>query len=588
MDDTPSTYGPYIDSGAGPSPATTSPAPEASKPAPGEWAETTSTTPATAPTIAPERTNQTMNNLPSAPPQSFGAKVYHGILAALGGAHDTVISRDPQTGALIKTDHIAQPGEQWKRIISGALTGFAGAQAAGTQGPGGTMRGLAGGIQAGAQARQRNYDQARNEANEDFKTQQEQKLNSARNSLIAQQTAESSFRLDQMKRQADQADIDLLNLWEAQKGKPGTQDLGTFQTPADAFKFAAQYRQVHSDHADGRLFIAPNITAEGRKGGIRAMVVSPDWQDTWTTEDAKYPVEVPGPGPDGKGDTHYEYRTIPAGQIKQGELQTLIQNTFAVKNKKDIDDENLAVRQQLADVKQQLADLKAGGGNEPQSWQIAEDSNGKPILFNTKTGETKGANGVQRAGTHAKTAAGDVGEQQAINYANDYLENGVFTGSGDEALQEKFFELAKPKTGFRMSQPQMDMLRNSRSWMDSVKGQLYHTLHGTWFSPDQRKQIVSTMQELAKARAAAGPEPEPAAPGAPQIEQPAAPARPMPQGQTNLGGVQANVVGNMPNSAVKPPHAPPANLLKEGIHTTFKNGQTWTLVKGIPTQVTTQ
>lgn len=32
-------------------------------------------------------------------------------------------------------------------------------------------------------------------------------------------------------------------------------------------------------------------------------------------------------------------------------------------------------------------------------------------------------------------------------------------------------------------------------------------------------------------------------------------------------------------------NAPPANLLKEGVHTTFKNGQTWTLQNGKPVQV---
>lgn len=47
--------------------------------------------------------------------------------------------------------------------------------------------------------------------------------------------------------------------------------------------------------------------------------------------------------------------------------------------------------------------------------------------------------------------------------------------------------------------------------------------------------------------------------------------------------------GNAPAS--QPPvnnTPPPTNLLKEGIHTTFKNGQTWTLQNGQPVQIQAQ
>lgn len=140
-------------------------------------------------------------------------------------------------------------------------------------------------------------------------------------------------------------------------------------------------------------------------------------------------------------------------------------------------------------------------GTDVGTWQLGEDATGKPTLWNSKTGAQRDAGGIQRAGTFAKAHAADAGEEQAINYANDYMTNGVFTGPGDEALQEKFFELAKPKTGFRMSQPQMDMLQNSRDWMSSVSAKVRHARTGTWFAPDQRQQIVDTMQQLAKARA---------------------------------------------------------------------------------------
>jgi hypothetical protein len=144
---------------------------------------------------------------------------------------------------------------------------------------------------------------------------------------------------------------------------------------------------------------------------------------------------------------------------------------------------------------------KAG---EAGTWQLAEDKDGKPIFYNSKTGQQKDAGGIQRSGAQEKKTAAEEKEfgpaRAAQQYADDYLANGRFTGSGDEALQEKFFELAKPTTGFRMTQPQIDMLQNSRSWMNSAEAHLRHMATGTWFSDEQRKQIAQTMKDLGAAK----------------------------------------------------------------------------------------
>lgn len=87
-----------------------------------------------------------------------------------------------------------------------------------------------------------------------------------------------------------------------------------------------------------------------------------------------------------------------------------------------------------------------------------------------------------------------------LGYAQDYLASGTYTGPGDEALMEKFFDMAKPSTGFRMSQPQIDMLMKARSWMESAQGIKQHATTGVWFPPDQRKQIVDTMAALGRAK----------------------------------------------------------------------------------------
>lgn len=132
------------------------------------------------------------------------------------------------------------------------------------------------------------------------------------------------------------------------------------------------------------------------------------------------------------------------------------------------------------------------------TWTMAENDSGHPILFNTKTAATKAAPaGVNKAGSYQKNfgAAAD-----AQTYAQNYIKQGAFTGPGDEALMEKFFELSKPSTGFRMTQPQIDMLRNAQSWYNSAEAKAYHAATGTWFSDDLRKQIVKTMDDLATAK----------------------------------------------------------------------------------------
>ena len=172
---------------------------------------------------------------------------------------------------------------------------------------------------------------------------------------------------------------------------------------------------------------------------------------------------------------------------------------------------------------------KPGGTTINQgTWTLDEDpTTGKPVLFNSKTGETKAAPaGVAKAGTFAKEEAGKAPAKQAIEYADSY-KSGIHTGPGDEALMEKFFELAKPSTGFRMSQPQIDMLKNARGWAGSLEGHLRHATTGTWFSDEQRDQIVGTMHDLAKAKGLEGDS---------QGAQTAAPQRP--------SGVPANYQWN--------------------------------------------
>lgn len=142
------------------------------------------------------------------------------------------------------------------------------------------------------------------------------------------------------------------------------------------------------------------------------------------------------------------------------------------------------------------------------TWSIQEDAQGNPIQYNSKTGQSRPVEGVQKAGTFAKATAAEekrIGPgRDALQYADDYLKSGAFSGPGDLALQEKFFELSKPSTGFRMNAQVMQKLQDSQSWMNSVQGRAHHFATGTWFTDGQRAEMVKTMKSLQQSHAPAG------------------------------------------------------------------------------------
>jgi hypothetical protein len=135
----------------------------------------------------------------------------------------------------------------------------------------------------------------------------------------------------------------------------------------------------------------------------------------------------------------------------------------------------------------------------PQQLAITPDNK----VIDLKPGMTI-PKGTQSFQGQMKQEQSDEGKTTAINYANDYLNRGMFTGPGDEALMEKFFEMAKPTSGFRMTQAQMDMLKNAQSWGNSLTAKARHATVGTWFSDEQRQQIVDTMNQLGRSGPRAG------------------------------------------------------------------------------------
>jgi len=153
---------------------------------------------------------------------------------------------------------------------------------------------------------------------------------------------------------------------------------------------------------------------------------------------------------------------------------------------------------QREDSREKVADKRQGAA-QPGSWQLSEDKDGNPVLFNSKTAQTKPAPGIHKPGTFQKEFGGAA---ESLQYANDYMSSGKFTGTGDEALMEKFFDLAKPSSGFRMTQPQMDMLNHARSAMQGLGAQAKHYMspEAPYFDDTQRQNIVRTMNDIINAK----------------------------------------------------------------------------------------
>jgi hypothetical protein len=282
--------------------------------------QTTNTAPATAPQLSqgPAGT-QTLDNLPveKAKADSWGAKVYHGVLNALGGSNDVSLARDPTTGKMVATAVKSGPGQQWKRIISGALTGAAGGNAAA---PG---RGFAGGFGAVTQQRQAEADRQRQAANEDFDAQQKLATENANRSLIASQVARNQWEVSDGQNKASEEQIksetELYNL--VAQGGPGTKYVGHFPTFQDFVKVSQQWPDAHDHHATGNLVPIRTFGPDGKFDGLEAWLVTPDWQNSKNPEDYHFTTYGPPKEPGGKP-TEID-NIVPANSMKNGDLQTL-------------------------------------------------------------------------------------------------------------------------------------------------------------------------------------------------------------------------------------------------------------------------
>lgn len=163
-------------------------------------------------------------------------------------------------------------------------------------------------------------------------------------------------------------------------------------------------------------------------------------------------------------------------------------------------------KQAQADKKQQEAESRfnralSAREQDKGTWVVDEGPDGKPVLFNSKTGELRAApEGMHKSGYYDKNIAPL--EAAKLNIT-DYITSGTPNGPDDLALQHEFFTATQPATGFRMTKVQQDALLNARSVWEGMKAKVQHTATGIMFSDEQRKQIADAALRAIAAKQAA-------------------------------------------------------------------------------------
>ena len=288
-----------------------------------ELDSTTSTAPATAPQIAPEDAGGTLSPAEkSLKADSWGTKLYHGVLDALGGGGDVAYTRDPTSGKMIATPVATGPGTQWKKMIAGGLAGFAAGARAGSTGPGAALRMAGAGAQAGMQFAQQRDDRARDNANQDWDAAQKAKTADAQRALLSHQIAASTFNLqrDQVHAAVEDAERETNFEKVIADGGEGSADMGVFPDFQSAVKAFKETPELHDHQANGQIIPIPHINGRGMVDGIRAALVTPDWLRTKINRDLPITTRTFE-----NGKVKENTFTIPAGSLTGEQYANMVQ-----------------------------------------------------------------------------------------------------------------------------------------------------------------------------------------------------------------------------------------------------------------------
>ena len=460
------------------------------------------------------------------------AAVHHGRIADtlnavgkfLGGDTSYHITTNPD-GSVSAVPMESTPGQRWGRIAQAALMGAAKGFAVG-QGPGGAQRAAAAGVETGMALPQAQQDQTLALAQKTNDQNQQRQLYNANIAYLNTRNLEQSWALGNQKQLASEHEDDRQMQFDATKKQLHMTDVG----PADDIEQAATL--YNGNPAVQQALVNGSLVIHHSAGGPPHAYIIPEdkMAQLNPSEQTAYSYSVDPKS----GDIVKEARTVSANtETGRDTSARLATENAALLNAVKI---GSTVKLQNAQAAKDQAAANAPP-KEEGTWALMYDKDNNPVMFNNKTRQVMDAPGeLTTAANKAKQDAAIEKHmapiRDALSYANDYVNRGVFTGPGDEALQDKFFSLAKPDSGFRMSTPQIQQLQNSANIINSLKGRARHAISGTWFSDDQRKQIVDTMNMIAASGQGQPPSSLTQRPtgggggGAVNIPTPIAPARP--------------------------------------------------------------
>jgi hypothetical protein len=505
----------------------------------------------TAPTVMPA------GNVPLSTLLNQAAAVHHGRTARalnavgsiLGGDTTYHIVTNPD-GSVDATPQPSTPGEKWGRVAKAALMGAAKGFEVG-QGPGGAQRAAAAGIETGMAMPQAQQDQTQALAQKANDQNQQKLLFNANIAYLNQRNLEQSWMLGQQKQAASEHEEDRDVQFNKLKADLHMVDVGPAEDVEQAAKIYNGNPQVQQAMTNGNLLIHHSGTQAPHAYIIPedklAQYVSSDQTgyrygvDPTTNNVTKTPYTITANSETGHG-----------ASIRMATEQSEYLNAIKVSSQAKL---------QAAQAAKDRAAANAPP-KEEGTWTAGTDTAGNPIERNSKTGAMRPmTQGFLPTGAFDKRMAAHQKEfgsaVDSLNYANDYASTGSPSGTSDEALMEKFFDLAKPSTGFRMTKPQQDMLKQAQDAKDSIVSAARHYLtpEAPYFSPTLRSNIVQTMNEIGKAK------------GIPIVNGRAT-LPPLPQSQPTGGGTGGGGID------IPAPIAPPR---PGGTINTTLNGKTGTL-----------
>ena len=434
------------------------------------------------------------------------------IWNALSPKTTSVIHTDKDGNQTVVQDPLSS-AQRWMHFAAQTARGAAAGYAAG-QGPGGGGRAAVAGFKAG----------------EEGGEQELQKQRDLYNTIkVRMDIAKNESEMNRRKITATDDDITFANNQEDRQRKMGSSLLGTYQGMHDLPDVAkTNPRFWQQAITEGRVVPIPKLNEKGERigtqywlerEGMENQIAPPEEQKFYTLE----PGEKPGDDPrtvehkPSEPMTWGELGKMNASYWKLKQEQSIANkndqdkdtaekdaqryrqiNTDILMNKK-VPPEDIAWMKSYDKQKNIGAQFKIDNRTEQGNWQIAEDGDGHPILFNSKTKETSPVpeGGVEKAGTHDKTVGAI---DAAVNYANTYVDSGKYTGAGDAALITQFIGATKAAGSRAMNRQQMDLVIKARGLMDSAEALKLHAETGRWLTDQQVHEMRYTMNAIRQAR----------------------------------------------------------------------------------------